>query len=750
MAGYVLKITIEGTHPPVWRRIVVPEKITFEELHNIIQIIFGWENEHLHAFTIPSENVVIDDEEDSMDHFREDRTLLEQFIFDYKWIRYTYDFGDDWRHKIVCEKTDDDYDKRYAILLKYKGDNFLEDSRGNWEEENRSVFDETGVIAALEALLCPLHEDLSVERVYDVEEELNRLAKKFVKKMLHDFKSGSGTHKQSAESAMSKKVNAWKEFQKKWKGNAKKDQDQEYTQLTLPFAKPEEIEKPEGNVLEIVAGGKTNAELLKALGKKEAEDYCKYLRLPLDSSCAKSQLTDAVSKVFLEKPEYLLYVFCEEEYQELLKWIKMPCGIVKERPKQVKMIIKAIALGLADISVSSQKGGCRAKLCFAKDVQELLLPLKESFRKQIYRELKLFSKHLQEIILFYGVVDLDSLYNMYCQIYHKKMGKEDFLRYVYWHASFNDQIRTGYSAAGIGYAAAVQMDMESVLEDMGEYAGGLDYVLYSASELKKLTDDISMRNDNLDIIYTILSFELRLPDEVVVPVLEQIFVDVMNGDSLETVLDGLYDMISDELDLNILSELWECISGLMLELELPMLKGRSRIQYAQEMRISPWKIGMIWEDSKEKSLNEKERHMYEFPSEIQESMYDACSYADESGRKKLLHYKTKENVKSEEFLYLLAEAHITACEFGNAIKLIEELKKSSRRGMRAASRLECRVKDGQEAIDDEDDFDMFSRDDWEYQSGPVQMPYVRENPKIGRNDPCPCGSGKKYKKCCGR
>lgn len=29
------------------------------------------------------------------------------------------------------------------------------------------------------------------------------------------------------------------------------------------------------------------------------------------------------------------------------------------------------------------------------------------------------------------------------------------------------------------------------------------------------------------------------------------------------------------------------------------------------------------------------------------------------------------------------------------------------------------------------------------------MPYVRETPKIGRNDPCPCGSGRKYKKCCG-
>lgn len=29
------------------------------------------------------------------------------------------------------------------------------------------------------------------------------------------------------------------------------------------------------------------------------------------------------------------------------------------------------------------------------------------------------------------------------------------------------------------------------------------------------------------------------------------------------------------------------------------------------------------------------------------------------------------------------------------------------------------------------------------------LPYIREAPKIGRNDPCPCGSGKKFKKCCG-
>jgi uncharacterized protein YecA (UPF0149 family) len=26
----------------------------------------------------------------------------------------------------------------------------------------------------------------------------------------------------------------------------------------------------------------------------------------------------------------------------------------------------------------------------------------------------------------------------------------------------------------------------------------------------------------------------------------------------------------------------------------------------------------------------------------------------------------------------------------------------------------------------------------------------KDEPKVGRNDPCPCGSGRKYKKCCGR
>lgn len=48
-----------------------------------------------------------------------------------------------------------------------------------------------------------------------------------------------------------------------------------------------------------------------------------------------------------------------------------------------------------------------------------------------------------------------------------------------------------------------------------------------------------------------------------------------------------------------------------------------------------------------------------------------------------------------------------------------------------------------EAIFDEDTRKRLYRE--QKQSGTV-----RKAKKIGRNDPCPCGSGKKYKKCCGR
>ena len=48
---------------------------------------------------------------------------------------------------------------------------------------------------------------------------------------------------------------------------------------------------------------------------------------------------------------------------------------------------------------------------------------------------------------------------------------------------------------------------------------------------------------------------------------------------------------------------------------------------------------------------------------------------------------------------------------------------------------------------------LFEKKDgaWYFKDGRYAKPHTvkREAPKVGRNEPCPCGSGKKFKKCCG-
>jgi preprotein translocase subunit SecA len=49
-----------------------------------------------------------------------------------------------------------------------------------------------------------------------------------------------------------------------------------------------------------------------------------------------------------------------------------------------------------------------------------------------------------------------------------------------------------------------------------------------------------------------------------------------------------------------------------------------------------------------------------------------------------------------------------------------------------------------------EDPSMMVQQEMPEQTPEIQVTYYREEPKVGRNEPCPCGSGKKYKKCCGK
>ncbi|MGL6217060.1 MAG: plasmid pRiA4b ORF-3 family protein, partial [Lacrimispora sphenoides] len=54
MGAYQLKVTIKGSKPPIWRRVLVPQGITFVKLHQMIQTAFCWSDEHLYEFEFRS------------------------------------------------------------------------------------------------------------------------------------------------------------------------------------------------------------------------------------------------------------------------------------------------------------------------------------------------------------------------------------------------------------------------------------------------------------------------------------------------------------------------------------------------------------------------------------------------------------------------------------------------------------------------------------------------------------------------
>ena len=107
-ATFQLKVTLMGSRPPIWRRILVPNTITLGKLHQVLQVVMGWEDEHLHQFVQGRELYGVPDKEEvffGMSVNDENKTILSSLLSKEKeWLTYEYDFGDGWEHKLILEK----------------------------------------------------------------------------------------------------------------------------------------------------------------------------------------------------------------------------------------------------------------------------------------------------------------------------------------------------------------------------------------------------------------------------------------------------------------------------------------------------------------------------------------------------------------------------------------------------------------------------------------------------------------------
>jgi hypothetical protein len=105
---YQIKVTLNDLRPPVWRRILVPGNTTLRKLHDILQIVMGWTDSHLHQFVIGDAWYGATDYDEGggvRELLPEQRYRLSQVAPEpgARFV-YEYDFGDGWDHTVLVEK----------------------------------------------------------------------------------------------------------------------------------------------------------------------------------------------------------------------------------------------------------------------------------------------------------------------------------------------------------------------------------------------------------------------------------------------------------------------------------------------------------------------------------------------------------------------------------------------------------------------------------------------------------------------
>lgn len=102
-----IRVSLNYIQPPIWRKILVSDKITLLELHDVIQAVFDWQDYHLHEFEINQINYGDPANDEFGDHSILDEaesTLRTLNLTKGTRFTYVYDFGDHWKHSIVVER----------------------------------------------------------------------------------------------------------------------------------------------------------------------------------------------------------------------------------------------------------------------------------------------------------------------------------------------------------------------------------------------------------------------------------------------------------------------------------------------------------------------------------------------------------------------------------------------------------------------------------------------------------------------
>jgi len=99
---YQIKVTLQGSKPPTWRRMQVSSTTTLAQLHHMLQRVMGWEGYHLYHFVVGGLEYGDPSMLEEMEGEDARRVTLAALVSGEKdKFLYEYDFGDSWDHELL-------------------------------------------------------------------------------------------------------------------------------------------------------------------------------------------------------------------------------------------------------------------------------------------------------------------------------------------------------------------------------------------------------------------------------------------------------------------------------------------------------------------------------------------------------------------------------------------------------------------------------------------------------------------------
>lgn len=574
---------------------------------------------------------------------------------------------------------------------------------------------------------------------------------------------------------------------------------EEYEQLVLPGCEPEEgtVYRKKKKVTPRMfrrdrpyrkaAATRRMAEIMQDLDHKWLSDFHRYLCTDIDKRAGIKVLAEKLSEWICEYPLQLLLALDESATRLLRKLAEQRADeklVINE--KNIDDYLQLGNMGLIDLTVTEEKDQLYFGISVPEEIGQKVLPAwqeilwenlehdslsiylsqdrkKKSYSmKELQKELDSLFERILLMAHFYGLIEMKEFRRILGEIYQVDIPLKEFMRFVYLEGTFHSELLTGKNRiTGETFIGMPELNAEQALFKREKYSKDIEYPVVPEDQMEGTIWSTE------SIWKTIHDF-LEGWEAEITEIGELFHIAsnmVKNGDSVAQVMEYLLEEYEVENPARRVI-LWRLLVLVSLVTPLPMLKGHSRDTfydaYGKHLHLDMFR-------GTGKKI--RKASLYELPVAIQEKLAQLAivaereSYFDVVSEEEKL---PKECMHNEEVKLFLFVNRILPYE---KIKdpVLREREEQRLRNMATGLCEECRDSEttdwilklcnhsgiinyisgdgnpqtGRMAIGDDFEDDYWNDD------------YVAPEPvvkpaKIYPNDPCPCGSGKKYKKCCGR